>query len=100
MSLAMTKEEREAFLADTHVAVVSIANGERGPLAVPVWYAYTPGGALRFVTGGEARKARPIRPPGPGSGCVPSATPPYRSVRLEGPATHPAPPHQRGTPAT
>jgi hypothetical protein len=25
MSLAMTKEEREAFLADTHVAVVSWA---------------------------------------------------------------------------
>src|SRR3989454_3855877 len=41
------RSEREAFLADTHVAVVSIADGERGPLAVPIWYAYTPGGALR-----------------------------------------------------
>ncbi len=70
MSLAMTKEEREAFLADTHVAVVSIADGERGPLAVPIWYAYTPGGALRFVTGGESRKARLIRATGRVSVCV------------------------------
>ena len=95
MSLAMTKEEREAFLADTHVAVVSIADGERGPLAVPVLYAYTPGGALRFVIGGESRKARLIRVTGRVSVCVQSETSPYRYVIIEGPATITAPDYER-----
>src|SRR3989442_9597692 len=95
MSLAMTKEEREAFLADTHVAVVSIADGDRGPLAVPIWYAYTPGGALRFGTGGESRKARLIRATGPGSVCRETETPPYPHGTHEGPAATTAPAHAR-----
>lgn len=33
MSLAMTKGEREAFLADVHVGIISISDGARGPLA-------------------------------------------------------------------
>ena len=38
MSLAMSRAEREAFLAATRVGIVSIAEEGRGPLAVPVWY--------------------------------------------------------------
>lgn len=41
MSLAMTKQEREA------------------PLTVPVWYAYDPGGELRVVTARTSRKDAP-----------------------------------------
>ena len=55
MSLTMSKAEREAFLAETHVAVISVVDGSRGPLTVPVWYAYEPGRDLRFVTGGGSR---------------------------------------------
>ena len=44
MPPAMTKEEREAFLADLHVGVISIAEEGRGPLTVPIWYSYEPGG--------------------------------------------------------
>jgi hypothetical protein len=33
MSLAMTRQEREAFLADVHVGIISIADEGRGPLA-------------------------------------------------------------------
>ena len=44
MSLAMTKQEREAFLADLHVGVISIDEAGRGPLTVPIWYDYQPGG--------------------------------------------------------
>lgn len=40
MSLFMTKRERETFLADVHVGIISIAEQGRGPLTVPVWYAY------------------------------------------------------------
>jgi nitroimidazol reductase NimA-like FMN-containing flavoprotein (pyridoxamine 5'-phosphate oxidase superfamily) len=50
MSFAMTKEEREAFLADVHVGVISVAEDGHGPLTVPVWYSYEPGGEVRIIT--------------------------------------------------
>jgi len=34
----------ELFLADLHVAVISIPLMDRGPLTVPIWYVYEPGG--------------------------------------------------------
>ena len=40
MSLAMSRAEREAFLAALHVGVISISESGRGPLTVPIWYAY------------------------------------------------------------
>jgi hypothetical protein len=49
MSLAMTKQEREAFLADVHMGVISIPEPGRGPLTVPVWYSCDPGGELRVL---------------------------------------------------
>lgn len=85
MSLAMSKPEREAFLADTHVAVMNVADGERGPLSVPVWYRYTPGGEVRIVTGGQSRKARLLRDGGRASLCVQTESLPYRYVTVEGP---------------
>jgi PPOX class probable F420-dependent enzyme len=87
MSYAMTKAAREAFLAETHVAVISVACDGRGPLTVPVWYRYEPGGAVRFVTGRNARKVAPIRRAGRLSLCVQSETAPYQFVSVEGPAT-------------
>ena len=36
----MTKQEREAFLADLHIGIISIPDGGRGPLTVPIWYLY------------------------------------------------------------
>ncbi len=44
MSLAMTRQEREAFLADLHVGIISIDEPGRGPLTAPIWYDYEPGG--------------------------------------------------------
>jgi nitroimidazol reductase NimA-like FMN-containing flavoprotein (pyridoxamine 5'-phosphate oxidase superfamily) len=58
---ALTKEERELFLAETHVGVVTIADGDRGPLTCPVWYTYEPGGVIAFCTKKEARKLRLLR---------------------------------------
>jgi nitroimidazol reductase NimA-like FMN-containing flavoprotein (pyridoxamine 5'-phosphate oxidase superfamily) len=54
----MTREEREAFLAGLHTGIVSVDEPERGPLSVPVWYLYEPGGEIVFVTRPEARKAK------------------------------------------
>ena len=62
MPRQMTEQERQEFLADLHVAVLSVASdGDRPPLAVPVWYAYRPGGHLSFFTGTQGRKARKTR---------------------------------------
>ena len=42
MSLAMTPAEPEAFLAEAHVAVVTVADDDgRGPLAIRLWYDVT-----------------------------------------------------------
>src|SRR5512138_2187206 len=84
-SLAMSRAEREAFLAETRVAIVSIAEPGRGPLTVPIWYRYEIGGAVHFVTGARSRKARLIEKAGRIGLCVQSETPPYRYVSLEGP---------------
>src|SRR5258706_8184818 len=85
MSLAMTRAEREAFLAEVHVAVIGIADDGRGPLTVPVWYAYEPGGALRFLTGGGSKKAVLLRRAGRMSLCVQTETAPYKYLSVEGP---------------
>ena len=87
MSLAMSKAQREAFLAGLHVAIVSIAENGRGPLAVPIWYSYEPGGVVRFVTGGASKKAALIRKAGRLSLCVQTETAPYQFVSVEGPVT-------------
>jgi nitroimidazol reductase NimA-like FMN-containing flavoprotein (pyridoxamine 5'-phosphate oxidase superfamily) len=57
MPAPMTREEREAFLADVHVGVLSMDEPGRGPLSVPVWYLYERGGEIVVVTRPEARKA-------------------------------------------
>ena len=38
MSFAMTRAEREAFLAETRVGILGVVEPRRGPLTVPVWY--------------------------------------------------------------
>lgn len=84
MSLSMTKKEREAFLADVHVGIISISEEGRGPLTVPIWYAYDAGGDLRIMTGRESRKGRLLARAGRFSLCVQTETPPYKYVSVEG----------------
>jgi len=85
MSLAMTKQERETFLADVHVGVISIPEAGRGPLTVPVWYSYDPGGELRLVTGRTSRKGQLLARAGRFSLCAQRETAPYQYVSVEGP---------------
>ena len=87
MSLAMSRAEREAFLAETHVGIVTVAEPDRGPLAVPIWYRYVPGGEVRFATGETSRKTRLLRAAGRATLCVQTETPPYLYVTVEGPTT-------------
>ncbi len=81
----MTKQERESFLADLHVGIISVAEDGRGPLTVPIWYSYEPGGEVRVVTGGTSRKAQLLRTASRFSLCAQTETPPYKYVSVEGP---------------
>ena len=55
MPAPMTREERESFLAGIHVGILTVDEPGRGPLSVPVWYLYEPGGEIVVVTRPEAR---------------------------------------------
>jgi len=88
MSVTMSREERERFLAGVHVGVLSVASADGGgPLAVPVWYAYQPGGTVDVTTGAGTRKATAIRAAGRFSLCAQDERPPYKYVTVEGPVT-------------
>jgi nitroimidazol reductase NimA-like FMN-containing flavoprotein (pyridoxamine 5'-phosphate oxidase superfamily) len=85
MSLQMTKQEREAFLADVHVGIISVAEEGRGPLTIPIWYGYDPGGELWILTDRSSRKGRLLERTQRFSLCAQSETPPYKYVSVEGP---------------
>jgi PPOX class probable F420-dependent enzyme len=85
VSFTMSAAEREQFLAGLHVGIFSVAEDTRGPIAVPVWYDYQPGGQVSVITGRSSRKARAIRAAGRVSLCAQDEAPPYRYVSVEGP---------------
>ena len=87
MSLKMTKSEREAFLADLHVGVISVADPDRGPLSAPIWYDYEAGGDLWILTGRDSLKGRLLEKAGRFSLVAQTETPPYKYVSVEGPIT-------------
>ncbi len=85
MTLQMSTDEREAFLADVHVGILSMPESGRGPLAVPIWYAYEPGGEVRIMTGRHSRKGRLLQLGTRVSLCAQTETRPYKYVTVEGP---------------
>ncbi len=87
MSFKMTTEERESFLADLHVGVLSLNEPGRGPLTAPVWYAYEPGGDVVFVTSRESRKGRLLEVGTRLSLCAQQEELPYKYVSVEGEVT-------------
>ncbi len=88
MPRQMTEQERQQFLAEPHVGILSVASdNDRPPLTVPVWYGYQPGGHLSFFTGTQGRKARKTRlieKAGVLSLSVQREEFPYRYVTVEG----------------
>ena len=83
-STVMTAEEREAFLAEVHVGIIAIAEADRGPLAVPVWYSYEPGGDVNVLMQGDSRKMVGIDAAGRFSLCAQTESAPYKYVSVEG----------------
>ncbi len=91
MPHVLSVAEREAFLAEARVAVLSIAARGRGPLSVPIWYAYESGGEVGLWMDGSSRKARLLAAEGRLTLVVQDTTRPYRYVSVEGPVTRMAP---------
>jgi nitroimidazol reductase NimA-like FMN-containing flavoprotein (pyridoxamine 5'-phosphate oxidase superfamily) len=87
MSLAMTRPERESFLAGVHVGIISLSQEGRGPLTVPIWYGYQPGGELWFVTERDSRKGKLLSSGTRLSLCAQTESLPYKYVSVEGPIT-------------
>jgi PPOX class probable F420-dependent enzyme len=86
MPPSMSRAGREEFLAGAHVGVLSVASDDgRGPLTVPVWYTYQPGGTVNVSTGRGTRKAQAIMAAGRLSLCAQDERPPYKYVTVEGP---------------
>jgi hypothetical protein len=56
----MTEQERQEFLAESHLGVLSIAkDDDRSPLTVPCWYGYEPRGDISFFIGTQTTDATP-----------------------------------------
>lgn len=88
MPRPLTEQEREAFLAEPRIAVMSLpSDDERPPLTFPVWYAYQPGGQITYCTHRTEPKSRKLRLTHEGSVlslCVQRETLPYKYVTVEG----------------
>ncbi|HEU4360599.1 MAG TPA: pyridoxamine 5'-phosphate oxidase family protein [Mycobacterium sp.] len=83
--MALTKDEREQFLAEPHIAALSVQAGDsRAPLTVPMWYQYAPGGQPWVLTAAESRKARLIEAAGFFALMVQQAEPTLRYVAVDG----------------
>ena len=92
MSLAMSEHERQAFLADLHVGIISIERVEGPPLTVPIWYGYEPGGTVWIITDAGSRKAKLLDAAQRFSLCAQTEEPPfYKYVSVEGPIVEVAP---------
>ncbi|SEH63765.1 Pyridoxamine 5'-phosphate oxidase [Mycolicibacterium rutilum] len=86
--MALSKDEREQFLAEPHTAALSVSAGDkRGPLTVPVWYQYSPGAEPWVLTGDGSRKHRLIESQGEFTLMVQRLEPTVRYVAVDGPVS-------------
>lgn len=94
----MTTDEKQHFLAGLHVGVLGINRQGRGPLTVPVWYDYRPGGELWFITGKNSIKGKLLSVGERMSLCAQNETMPYQYVSVEGAITRIEPIGDEGLP--
>ena len=88
----LSAQDRELFLAEPHIAALSVAAGpDRGPWSVPIWYQYAPGGEAWVLTSAGSRKARLIEAAGRFTLMVERLEPTVRYVSVEGPVTRTVP---------
>ncbi|MGY0541002.1 pyridoxamine 5'-phosphate oxidase family protein [Nocardioides sp. YJ-D4] len=79
-------EDRQELLTEPLIAALSVSREDgRAPLTVPIWYDYTPGGEVWFVTGKDSLKARLLAAAGRCTLMVERLDPTVRYVSVEGP---------------
>jgi len=81
----MTETEKQEFLADLHVGILSLNDNSKGPLTAPIWYDYEPGEELWFITGPDSLKGKLLEVGVRLSLVAQSEEPPYKYVSVEGP---------------
>ncbi|MDP9180947.1 MAG: pyridoxamine 5'-phosphate oxidase family protein, partial [Chloroflexota bacterium] len=81
----MTDEEREAFLREANVAVLSTVDTRGRPHAAPVWYLYDDG-VFRISTGDGSQKHRNILANPNISLVIDQRALPYYAVMVQGTA--------------
>ena len=81
----MTDEEREAFLREANVAVLSTVDARGRPHAAPVWYLYDDG-VFRISTGDGSQKHRNILANPNISLVIDQRALPYYAVMVQGTA--------------
>jgi len=85
MPKVFTEAERERFLEEKHIGVLSVAARDgRPPASVPIWYDYAPGGNIRINTGASGRKAKLIERAGVVTLVIQREELPYQYVVVEG----------------
>jgi hypothetical protein len=88
----LSVRDRELFLAEPHIAALSVSAGPaRGPLTLPIWYQYAPGGEAWVLTEAGSRKARLIEAAGRFTLMVERIAPTARYVSVEGPVSRMVP---------
>jgi hypothetical protein len=89
---SLSVRDREFFLAEPHVAALSVSAGpDRGPFTLPIWYQYAPGEEAWVLTGASSRKARLIAAAGRFTLMVERVMPTVRYVSVEGPVSRTVP---------
>jgi Pyridoxamine 5'-phosphate oxidase len=89
---SLSVSDRELFLAEPHVAALSVSAGPgRGPFTIPIWYQYAPGGEAWVLTDAGSRKDRLIKAAGRFSLMVDRVMPTVRYVSVEGPVSRTVP---------
>lgn len=89
----MTAAQRQAFLADLHVGVVSVDDLDpgRGPLTIPIWYDYSPADGVSIITSPDSRKGKAIEAAGRFSLVAQQESLPYMYVSVDGPVVETIP---------
>jgi len=83
--MKMSKSEREIYLSEPHVGILSVPRIDRGPLSAPIWYDYKPGEQVTMFIDKLSMKADYLRSVKRISLCVQKDDPPYVYVSVEGP---------------
>lgn len=84
-TMPLSESERQHFLAEPHVAALSVSAGDgRAPLTVPIWYQYRPGDEPWVLTGAHSRKAELLTAAGRFALMVDRTEPTTRYVTVEG----------------